>query len=336
MIGPITYTHSGPFRYEISCTSSSNDQYTYDRQVYIADIYIARDLSASVTVIYKGDEKSVIRYTHTYTGSGSPIPVKPEQALEVVKSVQGDPSANSTFKFLLKPTDASNPMPAGSVNGVKTITITGSGSAGFGDWFYTAAGTYHYKVSEENTGESRYTYSAEIYTVTDSVTVQGGRLAVSRVIENSSNSAVSSMLFINKYTKGGSGTTNPPKPPVTVIPTPTPTPTPVDPQNPAGPVTTPTPTPTPGPTGNNENPVNILDEEVPAGKWVYKNGEWVYEEDPQNSVTPVKDPQNGPKTGDNSNVAANIIILCAAITASLGSITYLLTGRKRKEKEVGN
>jgi pilin isopeptide linkage protein len=101
-------------------------------------------------------------------------------------------------------------MPSGSVNGVKTVTVTGSGSAEFGTWQYTQAGIYRYTVYEADTGEQDYSYDAEVYTITDTVTAVGGQLAVSRVVTNGSHRQVASLGFINTYT--GTGTNPTPSP----------------------------------------------------------------------------------------------------------------------------
>jgi len=106
----------------------------------------------------------------------------------------------------------SQPMPPGSVDGVKTMQITGSGSKEFGIWSYTQEGVYFYRISEVNTGARNYVYDTTVYTITDTVTAVDGQLKLSRVVTNGSNRQVTSLDFINTYTSGG--LLNPPALPV--------------------------------------------------------------------------------------------------------------------------
>jgi pilin isopeptide linkage protein len=124
----------------------------------------------------------------------------------VQKTVSGEPPANSEFTFQLKAGNPLNPMPAGSVNDIKTITITGAGQADFGAWAYTKEGTYYYTVSEVNGKVSGYTYDTTVYTFTDTVKAVDGQLAVTRVITNGAGKPVTNFLtFINTYKASSSG-----------------------------------------------------------------------------------------------------------------------------------
>jgi pilin isopeptide linkage protein len=123
----------------------------------------------------------------------------------VVKTVSGDPAKASTFTFRLTADKPTNPMPAGSKDGVKDLQITGSGKGEFGTWSYTAEGTYYYTVSEVNTGEKGYTYDTTVYTITDAVKAVDGQLVVTRVVTNGANKQVTSLSFINTYTSGDGG-----------------------------------------------------------------------------------------------------------------------------------
>ena len=117
----------------------------------------------------------------------------------VRKVVFGNPKRDAKFTFQLKAQNPAQPMPAGSENGVKTLTIKGSGEEEFGTWAYTEAGTYFYTVSEVNTGEEGYTYDAMVYTITDTVRVSDGRLIVDRELSKNSDQQADVFLFINRY-----------------------------------------------------------------------------------------------------------------------------------------
>jgi pilin isopeptide linkage protein len=119
------------------------------------------------------------------------------------KTVSGSPDHDSTFTFKLEASDSSQPMPSGSLNGVKTITITGSGEGEFGTWSYEREGAYYYTVTEVNTGEAGYAYDPAVYTITDMVKGEDGTLVVSRTVTNATNKTVSSFTFINRYGSDG-------------------------------------------------------------------------------------------------------------------------------------
>jgi len=342
-IGPITFTAIKTYSYTLNCTTDSNNGYTSDRQMYTIDIHVSRYFSAYV-VVYKGDDISDkitdIEYEHVYKVH----PSDPDAMVDPVlnKTVSGEPSAPSAFTFRLVAKDPSSPMPEGSVNGVKTIQITGSGQASFGNWAYDEAGVYYYSVLEVNSGASGYKYDEEVYTITDTVTDVNGQLELERAVTNKAKNPVQSMPFINKYSKGGGGSTTTPTP----IPTPTPKPAPTPAPEPEDTKPTPTPTPTPNRRPGNSGtppqptePENILvaDDDgtyiefdpdgTPLGKWHNEDGVWIFEEYPPLSGIS----EYGPKTGDESDVLLDTILFCAAGVTAIGSAVYLLTGKRRKK-----
>lgn len=215
-VGPITYDHAGVYTYELKqVIAAEKTGYTYDKQVYTVKVYIkngSAGLEQEILVAQKDDGSKVsgVKFTNAY----APLAADPALMVDppVNKTVSGSPGKDSTFTFKLEAGDRSNPMPAGSVNGVKTLAIVGSGTEDFGTWSYTEAGTYYYTVSEVNTGESGYTYDTAVYTITDSVKDENGQLVLARTVTNTSNKQVSAFAFINKYTAASTGgTTDGPK-----------------------------------------------------------------------------------------------------------------------------
>ena len=195
----IAYPHAGLFSYTIAqVVTTEEGGYTYDRHVYSIDVQVDFYLDLSFVVYNMTREKTtVIEFRNEFRLT----PTDPNLMVDalVIKTVSGSPSQNSTFTFRLTAQDSSNPMPSGSVSGVKEISITGSGTATFGSWSYEEVGVYYYTVFERNTGAAGYTYDTEIYTVTDTVTAVEGQLLLSRVITNSANRVVTSYSFINSY-----------------------------------------------------------------------------------------------------------------------------------------
>ena len=201
-VGPIAFTHEGKYSYEISPAGGARPGYTCDEKVYTVEVYVDSKLKAAV-VVY-GDaglkaESIDYAYFHDLRPTDPSLMVDPP----VVKTVSGTPPRDSVFTFKLTAGDPSNPMPAGSVNGVKTLHITGSGSDDFGTWSYTEEGVYFYTVSEVNTRESGYVYDTAVYTITDTVRAEGNRLTLDRVVTNSANRQVTSLSYINTWAKAG-------------------------------------------------------------------------------------------------------------------------------------
>jgi len=113
------------------------------------------------------------------------------------KITGGNPAKDSTFHFTINGKDNA-PMPEGSKDGKKTVTITGEGNADFGKITFTKAGTYTYKVTEQPGSESSYNYDSTEYTLTYKVTDVRGELKAEQSITAGDKSA-DKMVFTNEY-----------------------------------------------------------------------------------------------------------------------------------------
>ena len=115
----------------------------------------------------------------TITNTYAPRPTTHDPAVE--KKIEGPkPSNPDTFSFVLKRTDASFPMPAGSDGDTKTITVEGAGSPEFGDIAFTLPGTYTYTITETK-GGAACTYDGSSYALTYEVADDGqGKLRAKR------------------------------------------------------------------------------------------------------------------------------------------------------------
>jgi len=100
--------------------------------------------------------------------------------IPVYKEVVGDtPAANETFTFTLRAVDGA-PMPGDSSDGVKSVVISGSGNALFGQIFYTEIGDYFYTITETDIGKQRYSCDGTVYSAHVQVSWKnkvGGELA---------------------------------------------------------------------------------------------------------------------------------------------------------------
>lgn len=130
------------------------------------------------------------------------IPPMPINDLSIEKKISGKPPEKTKFTFTLKAKNADSPMPEGSINGVKEISITGAGTNQFGKFEFTEPGTYIYTVSEKNDAVKGYTYDSTIYTVTCYVTAEEDGMSAKATIKNDKGISVRSIVFNNKYSDG--------------------------------------------------------------------------------------------------------------------------------------
>ena len=203
-IGPMDFSEPGIYRYELSCTTKDMPAYAIDRRVYTIEVQVNNGQMPLILVYGAGGEKTTqIYFLHRY--GTLPSDSTTMDAVPVIKTVNGSPDRPSIFSFELRAENPSNPMPAGSENGVKNISIIGAGQAQFGTWSYTAAGTYHYTVTEVNTGIAGYHYDPSVYSITDKVEAIGGQLVVEREITNDIGQRVLVFSFVNTYSKENPG-----------------------------------------------------------------------------------------------------------------------------------
>ena len=215
ILGPITFTQPGEYRYELyQVIPEEIPGYAYDERLYIVVAHVNSVLDVDLVVYNKdGSKADEIVFNNGYGF----VPTNPALMVDppVIKTLFGNPAAPATFSFKLAANNTANPMPAGSANGIKTVTITGAGTCEFGKWSYTQPGTYYYTVSEINTGATGYTYDTVIYTITDMVKDDGyNELVLTRTVTNNANKAVTSLSFINYY-KSSDGPSNPSDGPTT-------------------------------------------------------------------------------------------------------------------------
>jgi len=200
--GTITYTTVGDYTYTISEAAGTSGDYVYDTTVYDVTVQVTwRDqaggtLQATMYLVRHGETQKQERIQFTNTVKSDYVIIDPP----VEKRISGDnPSTNSTFVFYLKADNAAYPMPQGSVSGIKTVTISGAGSADFGNITYTQAGTYTYTVYERTGTASGYTYDSTVYHMTVVVTENNNNLTATRTITNASGAVQTGLVFTNAY-----------------------------------------------------------------------------------------------------------------------------------------
>ena len=194
-LGTITYTEPGTHYYKVTETTADGGGWAKAEN---SDFIVQVD----VTDNGKGQLVAAVTDTGSIANGYSVAPAASDPP--VYKTVTGNPSKDATFSFTLTPESAAYPMPEGSENGVKTTSITGSGSSEFGSITFAAPGTYTYTVAEVKDDAGGYEYATNVHTLTYTVTDNGdGTLAVSRSIDGEENAADNAVSFTNKYSASG-------------------------------------------------------------------------------------------------------------------------------------
>ena len=187
----LTFKKVGTYNYTVEEVAGNDRHITYDATPYTISAIVTDNLDGTLKVTWKSGTGAIL-FKNTYT------PDSTDAAPSVEKKIAGkNPAKNSTFHFTLTGKDNA-PMPEGSKDGRKMVKITGEGKADFGKINFTRAGTYTYKVAEENGNESSYNYDSTEYTLTYKVTDVRGTLKAEQSITAGGKSA-DAMVFTNKY-----------------------------------------------------------------------------------------------------------------------------------------
>lgn len=152
-------------------------------------------------------EKEVENYTVNVELKGSTFTVTNTYYVPVIsvdppvtKRIVGNtPTSASSFVFVMKANKAEYPMPSGSNNGIKEITVIGTGTSEFGTINFTEPGVYEYTIYEKNTGAAGYTYDNSVFTITFTVTKENGKLHVEQSLKKSDGTKPTAILFTNNY-----------------------------------------------------------------------------------------------------------------------------------------
>jgi len=204
-VGPLRFGRPGVYRYALfQVIGSKEPDVTQDRRVYGIEVYV--DPTLGVALIVKnndGEKVEEIRFANRYFAHATDPSLMADPPVK--KALAGKPAKASVFQFKLTASDPAQPMPDGSANGSKTVSVTGAGEAAFGTWSYMESGIYRYTVAEINTAEKGYTYDTAVYTIEDRVEEEDGHLVLSRRVTNNAGDPAASLAFTNRYSAGGDG-----------------------------------------------------------------------------------------------------------------------------------
>ena len=190
------YKAVGTYTYKIVEKAGEEAGYIYDTSVYTATVVVTDkggELARKITYTKDGAEESKAPasavFENTYDAGST------EAVFEVTKAVNGTPKKAGTFTFELYKDSVKE------ANLLDTQTIKGQGRAEFAAQTYKEPGTYTYKIIEKAGNEEGYTYDNSVYTVTVTVTDEGGRLdnTVTYENENGARRVYQAAEFVNEY-----------------------------------------------------------------------------------------------------------------------------------------
>ena len=168
----------------------------------------AAGLCAALSIV------TMMMTTSVHGAGNALIPIR--QTFTVISNPDGA-SLTNTFTYTLKADVASDPMPAGSIAGTYTFTITGNQMLNIGPInSYTVPGVYHYKLKETNGAVPYYGYDATEYEVI--VTVINGAFGLeSKVAIKKNGIKVPMAGFMANYNKPSPPPPPTPRPPKNVV-----------------------------------------------------------------------------------------------------------------------
>lgn len=228
--GVIEFTSPGTYHYIVTETNEGKSGYTYDTSRYRITYEVTGGSGSSwnvkrtVTPTDKNGnaagasyEGETCTFTNVYkepkTPSGSVLP-------RVTKKISGKrPGKESKFTFTMTPAKSTNPMPKGSGNTAKSVTISGTGTVDFGAVKFTEPGTYTYVIREKAGSADGYKYDDSVYRIVYKVTKSGDSLKITKNVHRGENNGKlisknsENTVFTNVYSPGstpgtpGGGTT---------------------------------------------------------------------------------------------------------------------------------
>ena len=174
--GNIKFTKAGTYDFEIKETKGNDSGYTYDESVWTLTVVVVDNESQLEVESYsytKADgttSNDGAAFTNTY--NVSPTEFTPK----INKTVKGDTPSDKTFTFNIT---ASEENPDGAVLPENTTaTVTGSGTASFGNITFSKAGIYNFEIKETKGNDSGYTYDESVWTLTVVVVDNNSQLEV--------------------------------------------------------------------------------------------------------------------------------------------------------------
>lgn len=213
----LTFTHAGNYEYELrTAEDSSRGGYVGDPRVYHVTVQVKNGADGLEAVSYisekdAGKTEEGMVFLNSYRAEPTKLTDMPNTIARIRE--KGDAPSGKKYKIVLMPEgnqlsedavadSVENPMPDGTVNGKRTITIKGHGKAYIGRWSYTEPGVYWYSVHQSKA-------DGTVYTIIDTVTNVDGQLMISRQVERDDGKKVTECVFVNEYEESSSSVAAP-------------------------------------------------------------------------------------------------------------------------------
>ena len=191
--GSLMFTEPGVFEYEVSEKAGNKKGMTYSGEKFkvvfnVSDVRrdVQYDDNTELTVkikVYrthdfdgKALEKPVEVQQIEFTNKYAPAPAKAEIPA-ISKKIEGsDRGAEKRFIFSIQPYTGMGGRQDAPAPENTRVTITGEGTAEFGEVEFTEAGQYDYAIFEVNSAYTGYTFDTRGYLVRFNVTDNDGQL----------------------------------------------------------------------------------------------------------------------------------------------------------------
>ena len=249
----------------------------------------------------------MILYISTNTGIASNVAYAADSFVTIKVEqvfVTNAEMSTAVFTYMLNPLDANNPMPSESSESGYSFSILGNGYTEIGPIRFLEQGAYYYEIQQVITADNpNYSYDKRVFSVEIHV---DERINAYVVIFNEAGDKEESIVFHNAYKNGNGGSPEPPEP------TTEPTTEPPEPPEPPGPAEPPEPPIEPPPAieppdGGDET--DITDPDIPEGEF----------------------PNEGPKTGDDTNTAFDMSMLIIGVMLVSGAASFLIASKRRRK-----
>lgn len=199
--GEITFEQSGVYSFEIREENGGAPGYSYDGNVWTVTVNVEDNngiLEIADVVYTRAGE--IVEGAVAAVFENNYDPAEVSYAPQVVKKITGDETpADRNFYFSLKADEENG---EGAVISSDKAKITGAGSTNFGEITFSKAGVYQFLITEDQGGETGYTYDDSQWTLTVTVTDENGALKVSSAVyakNDTDSSSTEAAEFINRY-----------------------------------------------------------------------------------------------------------------------------------------
>ena len=166
------------FTYTLKEEGKDGNGVTLDKTTKTVTVNAVYDKASGKLSLSLAEDSKGITFANTYYEEGS-------ANLKATKDFSGTTWKDETFQFVLtagkaEGSEAASPMPEGTVDGSKTVTVTkDSKTVAFGDIVYVNNGTYNYQIREVNDKQVGITYDGTVWDV--QVIVSNGQNGVKNV-----------------------------------------------------------------------------------------------------------------------------------------------------------